>query len=637
MINISPFKFLPTQKPKQTPSFMLLILLLCMFVCTLLSCTENNQVSGGGTHGGNPVEFSGLIMDESGNPQKSVEVSLIPEGQVPFSESAKFYQTSTNEKGEFTITVDGIEQYTSLNLSAVDAAHKAALFKRRISDGNSDSHVFLGENTLTPMGVLKLGALKTGALDISLPGSHAEQICDSYVYIEGSLFYKKIENQVSDVVFSGLAPGEYDIQLGQCSDVASFSLQIATSVIQSNDTLSISLQTVAGTKHYVSATGDDSGSGSQSNPWARIQHAVNRSSAGDTIVVESGIYNEFVQIENSGELFSPIVIQSPDSAKLQGFQVNANHVAIEGFQFEYLGGDSSEVGIIVNGNDILIQQNTFQDLPLWSVRAGSRSEYTQSLRVIGNKIQNGGAGFLLYGNYLLVQNNEFERLNYKSENPDAITFFGSNIRIENNLIWGSTREDVAGSETGITAFQTWDNNGEFARQILISNNRIHGVNSCFVFEGLFYKQNRDWLLRNNVCSDIWLYTGIVHDIYNARLYHNTFYQSEAQGIAFRGSGSNTEVLNNIFSHNEQAFTVDHSEFFSADYNLYHATSLTEWDDSHSFTGDPTFTDAQANDFSLMPGSEAIDKGQDTGVNTDLAGDSRPYGEQVDIGAYEYSP
>jgi hypothetical protein len=623
MINILLLTVMPLQMPMRVLSLTSIFLVLS----TLLSCGENNQISGGGTHGGNPTEFSGLILDENGKAQENVEVSLIPEGQVPFSKNAQFYTVHTNAKGEFRIAIDGIDKYSSLNLSAVNTNTQAALFKRGINDGSSDPQFSLGEITLTQMGALK----------ISLPQFETGGGCESYVYIEGSPFYKKLENNESELVFSDLAAGEYNFQLGKCVDVAAFSIQIAKGMVQSNDTLNISIQTTVGTKYYVSAGGFDSNSGTESYPWATIQYAADQSGAGDTIVVGSGSFNEIVQVVNSGDLFSPIVIQSIDSAKVSGFNINADHIIIEGFQIEYLGGDSSDIGVFANGKDIVIQQNTFTNLPLWSIRAGKLNQHTQSMRVIGNKVQNGGAGFLLFGDYILVDNNEFEQLQYKTGKPDAIVFFGSNIRMQNNLIWGSTPDDVAGSETGITAFQTWDNNGEYARNIVIEGNRVYGVSSCFVLEGLFNRQNRDFLVKNNVCSDIWLYTGIVHDIHNARFFHNTFHHSVNQGIAFRGMGINIEVINNIFSANEYAFTVENDEFFTADYNLYHETSSTQWDASHSFAGDPKFTDVQTDDFSLLSGSEAIDRGLYVEVNTDLNGDSRLSGKQVDIGAYEYNP
>jgi hypothetical protein len=39
----------------------------------------------------------------------------------------------------------------------------------------------------------------------------------------------------------------------------------------------------------------------------------------------------------------------------------------------------------------------------------------------------------------------------------------------------------------------------------------------------------------------------------------------------------------------------------------------------------------------MPGSEAIDRGVEAGVTTDIDGNARPYGPAPDLGAVEYLP
>jgi len=609
--------------------------MICKFNCFFLlvisafwSCSNNSQTSGGGTHGGNPVEFTGIILNENNEPQENVEVQLIPDGQVPFSMSAKVFADSTNARGEFSIIIPQIGTYSAFNLSAIQKNQNKALFKQHVFHEDSEaSKIELGENSLA----------KTGALKISLPSGEYIEGCNSFIYVEGSPFYQKINSQQTDFFLGELPPGLLDVRLGVCEDVAAYSIPITTREVQSNDTIHISLQKEAGTMHFVSPTGSDTNSGSQSSPWASVQHAAEYSQAGDTILVLQGNYNEFVQVDQSGALFSPLVIRSEDSATLVGMEINGDHIIVEGFHFEYMGNDSSDVGIHVNGDHILIQQNRFIDLPHWAIRVGSRNVYPQSVRILDNKVIQGGAGFILSGDYMIIENNQFQQLTYKSGNPDAITFFGSNIRMKNNYIWGASPEDVTGSATGITAFQTWDNNGEYARNILISGNRIDGVNSCFVLEGLYYGQNRDFVLTNNVCSQIWLYTGVVHGIHDFDLLHNTFFASDTQGIAFRGKGENTRVYNNIFSQCKESFTVENDDFFSADYNLYHATDLSEWDGTHSYSGNPLFADTAASDFSLLPNSEAIDRGENVGVNQDAAGNNRPLGEEPDIGAYEYSP
>jgi len=58
---------------------------------------------------------------------------------------------------------------------------------------------------------------------------------------------------------------------------------------------------------------------------------------------------------------------------------------------------------------------------------------------------------------------------------------------------------------------------------------------------------------------------------------------------------------------------------------------------NNLTTDPMFTNAAAFDFTLKPGSKAIDAGEDLSsiVSTDITGKPRPVGNAFDIGAYEF--
>jgi len=58
------------------------------------------------------------------------------------------------------------------------------------------------------------------------------------------------------------------------------------------------------------ATGNDAYSGSYSRPWKTIQHAVDNVTAGDTIYVLDGTYNERVVISQSGTISAPITLMA---------------------------------------------------------------------------------------------------------------------------------------------------------------------------------------------------------------------------------------------------------------------------------------------------------------------------------------
>src|SRR5207253_10917240 len=51
--------------------------------------------------------------------------------------------------------------------------------------------------------------------------------------------------------------------------------------------------------------------------------------------------------------------------------------------------------------------------------------------------------------------------------------------------------------------------------------------------------------------------------------------------------------------------------------------------------DPKFINPATGDYRLQAGSPAIDKGYPSSLTTDFAGNPRPWGATIDIGAYEY--
>src|SRR5277367_2562066 len=66
----------------------------------------------------------------------------------------------------------------------------------------------------------------------------------------------------------------------------------------------------SGYTFYVSTTGSDSNSGSYTAPWLTIQHAASSVTAGATVYVEAGVYNESVTFSASGTATDYITFES---------------------------------------------------------------------------------------------------------------------------------------------------------------------------------------------------------------------------------------------------------------------------------------------------------------------------------------
>ena len=56
---------------------------------------------------------------------------------------------------------------------------------------------------------------------------------------------------------------------------------------------------VAASSYYVATNGNDANPGTLSQPWRTIQKAANTVSAGDTVYIREGTYNEYVTMKTS--------------------------------------------------------------------------------------------------------------------------------------------------------------------------------------------------------------------------------------------------------------------------------------------------------------------------------------------------
>lgn len=101
-------------------------------------------------------------------------------------------------------------------------------------------------------------------------------------------------SSTSNVATSGSSSGVSNTGSGNSGVSSSTG---STSSSTSPNTSSASLVASA---HYVSTSGNDANAGTSTSPWRTIQHAANAASAGDTVYVRAGTYNESVTVNVSG-------------------------------------------------------------------------------------------------------------------------------------------------------------------------------------------------------------------------------------------------------------------------------------------------------------------------------------------------
>jgi Bacterial Ig-like domain (group 3)/Protein of unknown function (DUF1565) len=182
--------------------------------------------------------------------------------------------------------------------------------------------------------------------------------------------------------------------------------------------LAQSLAGQVGTTFYVSKKGSDSNPGSIDSPWLTIQHAANLVSAGATVYIFAGIYNESVNFPSSGTASAPITFQS----------YPGQTAVIDG------------TGVPVNGTQGLINI------------VGSRS-------------------------YITIAGFEIRHYTTSSENnvPSGvwITGSGTSVQILNNRVHDiTTKAEANGNAFGIAVYGTWK---KPITQLVISGNEVYDL------------------------------------------------------------------------------------------------------------------------------------------------------------------
>ena len=136
---------------------------------------------------------------------------------------------------------------------------------------------------------------------------------------------------------------------------------------------------------YVSTNGNDSNDGSATNPWGTIQASIDKLSAGERLIVTSGIYNEkivFSGDDDSGSKNKNIVLQGETGAIIDGTGLrptaeegligihNAHHITIENLELRNFKTQTgveltdTPIGILIDGtsHDINITKNNIHTI-----------------------------------------------------------------------------------------------------------------------------------------------------------------------------------------------------------------------------------------------------------------------------------
>lgn len=245
----------------------------------------------------------------------------------------------------------------------------------------------------------------------------------------------------------------------------------------------------SGPAFYVSPTGDDSNPGTLQAPWRTIQHAANAASAGSTVNVRGGVYEERVTINVSGDARHGYVTfrsYPGETAILDGEHLtpegrsgmlvllNKSYVRIQGFEIRNYGTADrrrTPLGISVFGAGThieLLKNNVHHIEQTFSGRdAPGRGANAFGIAVYGTD-----AGQPITD--LVIDGNEVHHLKTGSSESVVVNGNVTNFRITHNVVHDNNNIgiDVIGAERTAP-----DPAVDQARDGVVSGNLVYNITS----------------------------------------------------------------------------------------------------------------------------------------------------------------
>ncbi len=364
----------------------------------------------------------------------------------------------------------------------------------------------------------------------------------------------------------------------------------------------------AATTYYVSATGSDSNPGAASSPFKTIQKAADIVNAGDTVVVDDGVYSDndgndiVVYVKRGGTSSAWVTFKSKNKwgAKIDGlnnrtkhgWHLDAPYVIVQDFDIYGMGGTVGHQGadgVDVEANNIKVIGNNIHDIGRYctdepygldGILIGAKDTVT----VAQNRVHD-------IGRYAPGEGGCSPATSYYQNVDHGVYVDGSsNVTIVNNLLYNNKRG------WSIHVYP------DTVTNLNVSNNTFAFPNPYRVGQ---------IILASNISGAV--------------IANNVFYQPTTAGIRFsQGALSNVTISKNI--------TYGGSALYNETSSSAGLTLSGNMDNK-----DPLLVDPAGLDFHIKASSPAIDAGTvPTGVLTDFDGNNRPQGATYDIGAYEFS-
>lgn len=288
------------------------------------------------------------------------------------------------------------------------------------------------------------------------------------------------------------------------------------------------------------------------SPGSSIQSAVNSASAGSTITVLAGKYDEQLNLNK------PLTLQAQGKVETRAIVISAANVTVRGFDVTNVNA-TDPGGINVHGDNCLVEDNYVHETAREGIYINSDST---GCVVRNNRIYKADmAGIAVDGVGNTVEGNEiWYTLQYGPLHPstrtgadaDGIRYFGSGHLIRGNHIHDIPFGIPENQTPHIDCFQTFGGASSVTIERNVCDNFSANVGSTEGTQGAELEQATDIVIRNNYFHTYAKKIDIGASTTNTRIEDNIFVggpiiaNAPTQYGIFVGDGPGTTARNNLF-------------------------------------------------------------------------------------------